>query len=205
MRRRTVPLGGMLAALLLLAPAPVLAEPLWLYSWSGSSTFVASDDGVSGNVSLIPVAAGPFSGSVDDALAVQLQTAGLPDAVFTNQPYTLKMQLTDMTSATSQDLTFAGTLSGTLNNLTTAFANQTATAAFGGNHYTVTVGGFVPPPEPGKLGSVVADVIATGNSPPVSNVPEPTGLVLAGLGLSVLGAQRWMMRRRNRGVAVAHG
>src|SRR5262249_13639961 len=59
---------------------------------------------------------------------------------------------------------------------------------------------FVPPDpgSPGSLGANVTIVPGPGGSPspPVQDVPEPTGLVLAGLGLSALGLRRWWARQR---------
>jgi PEP-CTERM motif len=192
--------------LLLVLGTIARAEPIWSYSWSSSPGVVTSDDGSLGKVTLTPASGGPFTGSVNSGpgiLAATLDATGPASgaAVFTNQGYGLTMHLTDNASHTSADLNFSGAFSGTLGStfaLTNSFKSPlTESVTLGGNLYNVTVGLYVPP-QPGKAGSLGANVSVTGSGQPppvVHSVPEPTSLVLAGLGLSALGLRCWRRLR----------
>ena len=194
--------------LLLLAGAAAHAEPIWSYTWSSSPGVVTSNDGTLGKVTLLPGSGGPITGNAfgqNFLLASSLEaSAGTTStATFTNRTYGLAIHLTDLASKTSHDLSFAGALSGTLgkvNSLTNAFTGPTTQSYkfADGNLYTVSIGLFKPP-APGTPGQIGANVLVTGSgtvTPPVNNVPEPTSLVLAGLGISAVGVRYW--RRKTR-------
>ncbi len=199
-----------ISTLLALGLLPLLgtvarAEPIWSYSWSSTVPAVTSDDGSLGKVILTPGFGGPMSGPASSGpgiTAATLDASGPASgtAVFTNRGYGLTMHLTDINSNTSADLKFTGAFSGTLAsafNLTNSITKPpTQSVTLGGYTYNVSLGLYVPP-EPGKSGSVGANVTISGPGqvPPINQVPEPTSLVLAGLGLSALGLGYW---RRNR-------
>jgi hypothetical protein len=194
-------------ALLLALGQVARAEPIsWSYSWSSSPGVVTSDDGSLGKVTFSPVSGGPLLGSRtggDGITAADLHAtvpaAGTAD--FTNRGYGLTLHLTDNASGQSADVSFSGLLNGSLGgtgSLTNSFVGEPSKSLnLGANQYTVTAGLFVSPlaDAPGRIGANVT-VAGSGDPvpPPVNEVPEPTGLLLAGIGLSALAARRWRRR-----------
>ena len=190
------------ALALLLISGVARAEPTWSYSFS-STGVVTSDDGSLGTVSLLPASGGPITGSKDTGggiLAATLQATGPAagtTAIFTNRTYGLTMHLTDLASGKSGDASFTGVLNGSLSstfNLTNSFPNSTQSLNLGGNQYTVTPGLFVPPSGPGVPGSVGANVSIVPGAV-INDVPEPTALLLAGLGASAVALRCWRRKR----------
>jgi hypothetical protein len=197
----------------MLVGTAVRAEPTWTYSWSSSPGTVTSDDGSLGQVLLLPGSGGPLTGSADSGggiLAATLVATGPASgtANFTDRGYGLTLHLTDQGSGKSGDLSFAGSLSGTLGStfdLTNTFPSPTKSITLGGNQYTATIGLFVPPtPDtPGKISANIG--VTAGTTAPVSDVPEPASLLLAGLGLSSLGLVYWRKRAGRRALARTEG
>jgi PEP-CTERM motif len=192
--------------LLLVLGTAARAEPIWSYSWSSSPTTVASDDGSLGKVTFTPGSGSPQTGPVSSGpgiIAATLDATGPASgtAVFTNRGYGMTMHLIDLASHQSADLNFTGALSGTLGstfNLTNKFTSPTTQSVALGDHlYNVTVGLYTPP-QPGNPGSLGANVGISGSGKvaPVSSVPEPTSLLLAAFGGSVVGLRRWWHRQR---------
>jgi hypothetical protein len=140
--------------------------------------------------------------------------------------YSIGLVLTDAASGSSANFVFngklGGNLSGTNANVTNTFlggsvtmngqtANFTGTSAptisLGGFNYAVALTGYVPPgpPNASNAGSMSAHVIVTNGSTiiPATVAPEPSALVLSGLGLSFAGLTAWRKRRRSLAAALA--
>jgi hypothetical protein len=190
---------------LLVAGASARADPItWSYTGSAAPGMVTSDDGSLGKVTFQPGSGGPLTGSWQGINLANL-VASAPatgTATFTSQGYGLTLHITDNASHTAGDLTFSGALSGTLgstNSLTNKITGPTSQSlTLGGNQYTAAVGLFVPP-LPGSPGRIGANVTVTGPGtppPPVSSVPEPSTLLLAGIGACAVGLRTWRRRRR---------
>jgi hypothetical protein len=118
----------------------------------------------------------------------------------TNGAYTLFVNLTDTASMASGTVMFTGKLGGSFTATSAASITNTLndpstqSIRLGDHLYTVTIGGYVPPSPPGALTSGVI-----GGHISVSDVPEPTSLVLGGLG--VLGTFLGLRRRNRRASA----
>src|SRR5581483_8755409 len=112
-------------------------------------------------------------------------------------------------------LTFSGVFSGELSarsaNIKNSFSGETTrTVTLGGNTYQVSLSNdlYSPPGPPGisNAGSISAHVEVTpasddtgggpGGGP--SDTPEPSTMLLSGLGLSVLGAASWRRQQRRQ-------
>jgi hypothetical protein len=178
--------------------------------WSYSSTLnspVASDQGLASGVNTTGVATVQHtSGSQNGASVAFLQPYGSPSATFTNAALNVTFNLIDDNSGKSIALPFTGFFNGSLmnggTNLKFNVGNPSAkTFNLGSNEYTVAFG-LYSPPSPGQGGTVGVNVVVVPQGstpppggPPVTEAPEPTSMVLAGLGLSALGLRSWLRRR----------
>jgi hypothetical protein len=149
-----------------------------------------------------------------------------PDTL-TNAGYGFALQLKDTASgATSSTLLLNGQLGGSFSSSNSNVTNTFTAATLGsgwttgtngsgqttyswtapgtvgnpnGNVYTVNLTGYTPPgpPTAANAGSISAHVdvgLGTGHT---SSTPEPSTLVLSGLGLAFAGAASWRKRRRS--------
>ena len=196
--------------------APARAD-LVTVAWSYSSTPTATVNATTGGGSLT-LSGESLTGMVGNSNIVPINVvahsdalAGAPD-VYTNAGYSLQVSLKDDLSGDHTTLTFQGAFNGTLSkqgadlsNTFTAGANQTLaggtiaqTVTLGGNQYTFSVGPLVGPAQSGAsnagaFGGHVSIVPGDSVGHPTST-PEPSALLLAGLG--GLGALGVRFRRR---------
>ena len=134
--------------------------------------------------------------------AVSAALSNNPDT-FSGETYNLTLQLTDTASGQSGSRIFAGQLFGALSataaSITTSFAQATQEIVLGLNEYTIAIGPLVPPAtaNPTLVGTVDATISAQLHSVTLPlESPEPTGLALAGFGLTGALAARWLKRRQ---------
>jgi hypothetical protein len=140
------------------------------------------------------------TGSQENVPAVRVHVTGSATATppYSTFPYpSLYMNLHDGPSNASTTLTFKGEVSGTIYNLNTTFTNPIQTVTLGKDTYTVMINPFISPMATDPRSLITANVFVRGpGSPPASNVPEPTSVVLIGLGLSTLGVRCWWRKVR---------
>jgi len=199
----------------LLGPSQVRADFVaWTYNWGRSPIAVAADSPGTGGITLTDESTLHASGS-SDIVATNLRTFSSatrtnPDR-FTNQTYSLNLFLKDDVSGQSTTLTFSGKFNGTLTafnaNIANTFTGDTTKTVHLGDHdYTVVLGSYAPPGPPTAVnaGSITAHIAVdepadTGGGgtpvPPPSDAPEPSTMVLASLGLSMLSLTGWRKRR----------
>jgi hypothetical protein len=123
---------------------------------------------------------------------------------FRDAPFTLNLGLRDTASGALGNLLFPGLLNGLVsngpdNNVRLSFTGPTIQdVVLGQNRYTVHLGSYVPPGplDSGQLGSLSAQVDVSPAGSPAAT-PEPSCLVLAGMGLVTVAGAAWRKRRRN--------
>jgi hypothetical protein len=132
---------------------------------------------------------------------------GHPDLLTHNGSYSISMVLGTSANGSpmSGTLTFKGKLGGSFsasssnvtNKFDPLFSSQTLT--LGAYTFTVSLLPFTPPGPPGSTnaGSVAAFVSLSGG-PHITSVPEPSSMLLSGLGLTFLGGAAWRKRRLAR-------
>jgi hypothetical protein len=209
MKRSTVLYASVLA---LLAGAGGARADLieWSYNWDRTPVSVISDTG-NGSVSFTNEPTKHATGSSDTVAtnlkANSLAPATAPDTISgSNGNYTLTLKLTDKASGQSGTLTFTGKLSGSLSKDSANITNQftgllTQPLVLGTNTYTVTLGQYAPPgpPSASNFGSIAAHVDVQGGVGSAQSTPEPSALLLSGLGLALAGGAGWRKRRAAAG------
>ena len=203
----------MLAVVAALGESTARAELVdFSYAWSIQPSAVLPGGTGSVQVSLTPNASS--SGTLGVSTPIPLATltttstasAGSPDSF--NNPFSLKLSLTDTASGNTGTLSFGGTISGTLtfdcSLLTGKFDNPMQVLHLGTHDYAVTIDtpnfGLQKPNSDGNT-LIGAFVLVTntsntgggggGNPGPTPDAPEPSSLVLGGMALAGLAARRW--------------
>lgn len=185
----------------------------WSYEWNAHPIVIDADplgphSTPTGGITLTPGAITITDGTPGVALgnanivAVQLTAftfAPSPNGkpyLFTNSPYSLDVTLTDVDSRKSGDVRFAGVFNGSLTDssvdVQTRFTSPTRRClVLGHNLYSVSLTSYSPPGSP--LGGGEGEISAAVNVQPATT-PEPSSLLLAGMGLLAVVVSR--LRRR---------
>jgi hypothetical protein len=200
---------------LLLAAAPARADQIikWGYSWDVTPSVYASPTGKDpGGVILFSGQSQQVAYGATDLVAANLTarstaSAETPDVFKKSQgKYTLTLTIYDYASHTSGTLSFTGQLSGwfsaTNSDVDNKFGNHAdKILRLGTSKYTVKVDRFLPPGPPNENNSGAIGARVTVVDPPVDTppAPEPSTLLLGGLGAALAGVAAW--RRRTRPLA----
>jgi hypothetical protein len=192
--KRALPTPYAAGLVLLLATGPgVRADFIhWSYNWSRSPEEVLADSPGTGRITLTDEGLKEAIGD-SDVVATNLRSFSTappsnPDH-FTNKAYSLNLFLQDQESGQSGTLSFNGVFNGTLSatssNIKNTFISQTTQSlVLGINVYTATIGPYAPPGPTGTTtaGSISAHAQITVEAI-IQTVPEPSALVLCGLGM----------------------
>lgn len=197
------------------APAHALPAPQdvnWTYNWSPGAPSVFADSNPGAGVSFTNEPTGSATGD-SDIVATNMRVfstslAASPDILSANGNYSLTLQLATTAGGplASGSLTFTGKLSGKFSSESASVANAfgplaTQTLMLGQYNFTVTLIAYTPPgpPSQANAGSIAAHVTVSAITP--TQVPEPSTLMLCGLGVSALGGAAWRKRRAARALA----
>lgn len=207
--KRMQPLYALAVTFLFLGTSTARADLIpWAFDWTATPPAVL---GGGGSVSLTNESYHTAVGT-SNVVATQLKVnstanPATPDMFgVLDGAYALTIKIYDLDSGTNGSLTFLGQLQGKFSNsnanITNTFFNPfQQSIVLGGNTYVVTMNSYTPPgpPSQGNLGSIGATVEVRGGPKP-NDLPEPSTMLLAGLGMGLAGAGAW---RRNR-KALAH-
>lgn len=199
----------LLTALAALGESRACADMInFSYKWSAEPSAVIP--GGTGSVTLAVKPEAMSSAELGSKTAVGIHGADvtttssatdIPDSF--NTAFAMKLHLTDSKSGKSGNLTFAGTLDGMLTATTSSLKAEfsqprTQTIILGNYAYTVTIDpSLVALPSPGSQAPAVINAMVT-----VASVPEPTSLLLGGMGLIGLATGGWYRRRQRVAASV---
>jgi hypothetical protein len=185
----------------------------WTYNFAPAAPAVFADGNPGSSVAFTNESQKAATGP-SDVVATNLRTssassAASPDTLSTNGAYALNLTLTETEGGVTNTatLTFHGKLSGSFSKesalVTNAFGpDATQSVTLGSYTFSVSMIAYTPPgpPDQTNAGSISAHVSiaangGTGGGAGGGDAPEPSTMVLAGLGLSFLGFAGWRKRR----------
>jgi hypothetical protein len=186
----------------------------WTYNFSPASPSLSSAPPGTGGITFTNEPTKSAVGS-SDVVATNLRvfsaTDGTSPEKITDAAYKLSLVLTETENGvtSTKTLTLTGALTGTLSksnaNVTNTFTSPASQqVSLGSFLFTLTNPSFTPPgpPDQTNAGSISAHVAVTSaGTPPPTQSPEPSSMLLAGLGLTVLGGAAWRKRQARAVVA----
>jgi hypothetical protein len=187
----------------------------WTYNWSPAAPALLADGNPSAGVTFTneptKVAMGNSDIVASNIRVFSTGTAQAPDLMTgSNGNYALKLTLSTNYNGTpfTQSMTFSGTLNGPFSaenaHLLNTFSSDASQEVILGQYrFTVSMHSYTPPgpPDQSNAGSFAAHVTVedkTNPDPDPNGAPEPSTILLSGLGLTFLGTAAWRRRRKAR-------
>jgi hypothetical protein len=183
----------------------------WSYNFSPGASAVIADTNSSAVVSFTNE---PTKSAVGDSDVVvtnlrvsSTANPNTPDVLKNNGAYSVTLVLGTSANGSpmSGSLTFTGKLTGTFSSASANVANkfgphQTQTLTLGSYLFTVSLVSYTPPGPPDQVnaGSISAHVSISDIHSAGGGTPEPSSMLLAGMGLTFLGGAAWRKRRQPR-------
>jgi hypothetical protein len=218
--KRFLPAPAAAVAVLLLVGSFARATNLppdqiaWNYNWAPGAPAVLATGNPGAGVTFTnepdKVAVGSSDIVSTNLRVFSSATANAPDSITTGGNYvlSLKLSLNDDGTVFTKTLTFGGKLSGTFSsesaNVMNTFTDQgPKVVQLGTVRFTVQLIAYTPPgpPDQSNAGSLAAHVTLENVVP--NSVPEPSTLLLSGMGLTFVGGAAWRRYRRKARAAVA--
>lgn len=212
MKRLSAPFGTTLVVLLAAAASQARADYLnWTYTANpnvaGVSVNSTSPTG-GASVTLTDFST-PQSGATSIPVIAYVtstsSTTGVNFGPSANTPstYNLAVTITDNTTHDSGTLNFAGSLAGALSATSSSLVNTLTpvtsnTLTLDGHKYTITIPNVTLAAPTSPQQDIMASVSVTPSTPVGNGTPEPTSLLLGGLGFSCFGLRCWWKRRVQR-------
>jgi hypothetical protein len=224
MKRITVTMRTAAVAALLLAGSAQAAPPIWNYNWTPSTTTVMTDSpiGADSKIKLTDQLTNNQAQSFSTDITATNITVdsdappGFPDEFVASPSVNFKLRIYDgaVVDGIFKDFTFTGHFNtvdplnpstvadGEANVDFTPTGDQSITQVIGSHEYTVSYNSYTPPPPEGTkdtLGNLVQGSISyhvTVRELDIQKAPEPSSMLLAGIGASFLGFGAWRKRRQ---------
>jgi hypothetical protein len=180
----------------------------WTYNWEPGAPALFADTNPTASIAFTDEPQKAARGN-SDVVATDLRSNSAapgisPDTLNKNGAYALTLNLTstDALGTHTATLTFHGTLNGTFSSESSNIANTfgpdaSQTVSMGSFNFTVTMDAYTNPgpPDQKNSGSIGAHVSITSGEPVAVDHPEPSTLLLSGLGMTFLGVGAWRKRR----------
>jgi hypothetical protein len=171
----------------------------WTYSTTPSVPGVATGSaGKPGGTVLLTDFTNQAGGAKIPIIAYLTASSSSSPATFdpNKSAYTLKLTITDNATHDSGTLTFTGSVSGTLSAMSSTLVNSFVpspnTLTLDGHVYTVSIppAALAEPTSPQENIFANVTVKDAGTGRPLTSTPEPSALLLCGLGFSCVGLSR---------------
>lgn len=196
-------LTGCALALMLLAGPNLRADYYYNFSPVGNTTIYSDHAGMgivlSNQPQIGPIATLQDTNVVATTMTTFINAGVTGSDTFTSKDATLQLTIVDGNdhASTTFGLTISGTLSAETSQIQVGLTGpSTQILTVNGHEYKIILNSIVPPGVPTAIPGSVGGKILAGID--VVTAPEPSTMLLSGLGLSLLGLARWRKRRQGQ-------